>query len=63
MPVYEYECVSCGERFELRRGLLDKKGKEKCPKCASTDLRRVYSPFGCGSAGCASESTAPRRFG
>ena len=32
MPVYEYECKKCGEKFEVRRGFFDKeKGKTQCP--------------------------------
>ena len=33
MPIYEYECRNCGEKFELRRGITDSDSEIKCPKC------------------------------
>lgn len=32
MPIYEYECASCHERFELIQKFSDKPVK-KCPRC------------------------------
>lgn len=32
MPTYEYECLSCGNKFERFHGMLDKPAK-RCPKC------------------------------
>ncbi|MFC1940740.1 FmdB family zinc ribbon protein [Chloroflexota bacterium] len=33
MPIYEYECPACGEKFELRRGIIDSDEEVKCPRC------------------------------
>jgi putative FmdB family regulatory protein len=32
MPIYEYECTSCGDQFEAIQGFSDKPLK-KCEKC------------------------------
>ena len=45
MPIYEYKCNKCGEKFELRLGFFHNKKSIKCPKCSSEDPERVYSPF------------------
>ncbi|MDO8749260.1 MAG: zinc ribbon domain-containing protein [Candidatus Omnitrophota bacterium] len=39
MPTYEYECKSCGHRFEKSQSMLDKPLR-KCPECAK-GVRRV----------------------
>ena len=39
MPTYEYECKSCGHRFEKSQSMLDKPLR-KCPEC-SKGVRRV----------------------
>jgi putative FmdB family regulatory protein len=45
MPLYEYICQTCGERFEkLIRG--DTNGTQiVCPSCASAAVRRAFSIF------------------
>ena len=45
MPIYEYECHKCGERFELRRSMSDSDRDAKCPKCAEENVHRVVSAF------------------
>jgi putative FmdB family regulatory protein len=40
MPVYEYECNACGDRFELRRNFSDDPVKE-CPKCGGEVTRLI----------------------
>lgn len=42
MPIYEYECVSCGDNFEKRQSFSDEP-KADCPTCESTDTRRLIS--------------------
>jgi putative FmdB family regulatory protein len=42
MPVYEYECNACGDRFELRRKFSDDPVKE-CPKCGGEVTRLISS--------------------
>ena len=43
MPMYEYECGSCGNRFELIQKFSDKPVR-KCPKCGKTGkVKRLVS--------------------
>jgi putative FmdB family regulatory protein len=43
MPVYEYECGSCGGRFELLRKFSDPAITE-CKLCKAGAVRKVLSP-------------------
>ncbi|MDP2728418.1 MAG: zinc ribbon domain-containing protein [Dehalococcoidia bacterium] len=45
MPIYEYVCVQCGERFE--RLILSQEARERiaCPYCASQEVERAISAF------------------
>jgi putative FmdB family regulatory protein len=43
MPLYEYECDSCGHRFEVIQKFSDPP-IEKCPKCGSTVHKLMSSP-------------------
>ena len=40
MPIYEYECRECQNRFEL---LVLASTSLACPACQSTDLERLMS--------------------
>ena len=40
MPTYEYECLSCGHRFEVFQSITDEPVK-KCPECKKGDVRRL----------------------
>ena len=42
MPIYEYECGSCGERREFIQKFSDSP-KRKCPACGALRLRRLMS--------------------
>jgi len=42
MPVYEFECEGCGERFEELTG-VEARGLA-CPACGSERTRRLLSP-------------------
>jgi putative FmdB family regulatory protein len=59
MPIYEYECAACGEKFELRRGINDSDCEIKCPKCGVANPRRVFSVFSTGSSGGACAPSSP----
>ncbi|MGQ9826210.1 MAG: FmdB family zinc ribbon protein [Desulfotomaculales bacterium] len=46
MPIYEYKCQNCGNRFEVLQGVGEKPtGTEPlcCPRCKGTALTRVMS--------------------
>ena len=42
MPLYEYECQGCEERFEL---LVRSDTKIVCPACAGTEVEKCLSTF------------------
>ena len=46
MPTYDYECDSCGHKFELFQSIKDN-AIRKCPECKKLKLRRL---FGTGAA-------------
>jgi putative FmdB family regulatory protein len=46
MPVYQYACLSCAERFER---LVMGQARPACPTCGSDDLERLLSVFAVGA--------------
>lgn len=44
MPVYEYRCRTCGERFEARRAVADADAAIACSE-GHTDVSRLLSVF------------------
>jgi len=49
MPIYEYECLKCRQRFELRRRVADSDNNIRCPRCGAENPQRVISAFTTGS--------------
>ena len=45
MPIYEYQCAQCGERFEVRQSIGEDGSKLNCPKCNAQHLKRLFSVF------------------
>jgi putative FmdB family regulatory protein len=43
MPLYEYECLACGHRFEVIRKFSDTPLSE-CPKCGGVVEKLISSP-------------------
>ncbi len=51
MPIYEYQCCKCPNRFEMIHGASEKDLKIVCPKCGAADPQRVIiSSFSCGES-------------
>jgi len=48
MPIYEYECRGCGERFEA---LVNGSLKASCPACHGDELEKMLSVFAVGTEG------------
>ena len=45
MPIYEYRCEDCGERFErLAMAIGQDPPNLVCPTCSSGHLQRLISP-------------------
>jgi putative FmdB family regulatory protein len=42
MPIYEYECGSCGHRLEAIQKISDEPLKE-CPNCHKQELKKLIS--------------------
>ncbi len=57
MPVYEFQCDKCGQKFELKLSLFHNRKAEKCPKCGGEEPRRIFSSFGIDSNNGSSCST------
>ncbi|HUD69617.1 MAG TPA: zinc ribbon domain-containing protein [Acidimicrobiales bacterium] len=62
MPIYEFRCQQCDERFEERRTMRDADAPASCPK-GHADVVRLVPVFattgraapdssGCGAGGC-----------
>ena len=50
MPIYEYECRSCNERFEVLQRMNEDNSRIRCPRCNADRPQRVLSTFSSGSA-------------
>jgi len=45
MPIYEYECKSCGHRHEALQKMSDDP-LSKCPECQKPELKKLVSAAG-----------------
>ena len=45
MPIYEYRCEKCGEKFEKLVSSFDSAAEADCPKCGSTEVKKILSSF------------------
>jgi len=46
MPIYEFACEQCGEKFEELVPLGADGNGLSCPACQSSDIRKMMSAFG-----------------
>jgi putative FmdB family regulatory protein len=58
MPIYEYSCDECGEKFELFVRSVSRQSDLTCPKCGSQNVHKAISLFGVGGAGGSREAGA-----
>lgn len=57
MPLYEFRCQCCGERFEqLIRGSTDDK-QIHCPRCQGTQVDRLLSVFARSGPACTPQAS------
>lgn len=61
MPLYEYECNSCGHRFEKLVSISLGSNKQTCPSCGKEDSEKLMSAFSTKSS--SSTSSAPSKGG
>ena len=45
MPIYEFSCESCGDRFEKLVRRAEEAIESGCPKCGEKHLKQEYSSF------------------
>ena len=45
MPIYEYRCESCAEKFEVLTRFAERDSAQVCPACESTRTRVLVSSF------------------
>jgi putative FmdB family regulatory protein len=45
MPIYEYQCAHCGQRFEVRQAIGEDGSGLSCPKCHTEYPKRLFSSF------------------
>ncbi len=63
MPIYEYICLDCDEKFALLQSFYPPEDDISCPKCSSIQVKKVISSFSCNSGDKTDYSPAPPRFG
>jgi putative FmdB family regulatory protein len=44
MPLYEYECATCGYRFERLLRVADAPTSRECPECGASARRKIGAP-------------------
>ncbi|MHB8897007.1 MAG: FmdB family zinc ribbon protein [Candidatus Geothermincolia bacterium] len=60
MPIYEYECSSCGERSQRLQQVGEDSTGRKCLTCGDGVIRKVMSVFGAPGTGQNSCDTGER---
>ena len=45
MPIYEYRCLECGEKFEKLVRFSASTSEIECPKCGGRKVERLISAF------------------
>ncbi len=45
MPIYEYKCVKCGNKFELLQKMDEGNNDITCPKCGTSKPKKLFSTF------------------
>ncbi len=56
MPLYEYQCTKCEEKFEVRQAMGGDDSGLNCPKCKAGNPKRLISSF-CSVVSESSESS------
>jgi putative FmdB family regulatory protein len=59
MPIYEYLCESCGDKFERLVRRTEEVLESGCPSCGQKHLRQEYSTFAARAASGESASPSP----
>lgn len=46
MPIYEYRCLECGEKFEKLLLSISSTPQVECPRCGGRKVEKLLSLFG-----------------
>jgi putative FmdB family regulatory protein len=67
MPIYEYSCQKCGEKFEKFVRSSCCQSEVHCPKCDAAEVSKAFSVFGMGApksaSACASSGSCALKGG
>lgn len=58
MPVYEYQCETCGREFDLFVRSATVGREPQCPDCGSSDVKKAVSLFGVATGGGRDQTSA-----
>jgi putative FmdB family regulatory protein len=58
MPIYEYRCTTCQERFEALVTSAER-AQARCPRCGAAKVERLLSTFAVGKASGAASPEGP----
>jgi len=45
MPIYEYRCEACSDRFDVLTSFNNREARQVCPRCESTRTKVLVSAF------------------
>ena len=63
MPMYEYQCRSCGQVSEVLRRMSDADEPFSCENCGSDETHRAHSVFSAASTTPLQQSDVPPMCG
>ena len=63
MPIYEYKCRKCGEKFELMLSMNADESRVKCPACGADHPQKAISLFSGSGSSAKDVPAAPTGFG
>jgi putative FmdB family regulatory protein len=61
MPIYEYKCKECGNKFEVLYKSDEDDSALTCPKCKAKNPVRVFSVFSSGESSCGTSSGGAKK--
>ncbi len=59
MPLYEYVCSGCGNRFEMLQRVGAGSSGVSCPQCGGREVSKQHSTFASAMAGAGGSGTKP----
>jgi putative FmdB family regulatory protein len=58
MPIFEYVCASCDNKFEKLVLSSSRERQLKCPQCGSSAVKKAISLFGTSGSGSSTATAA-----